>query len=431
METVAKDKYKSWFIYTLIAMVIFLYLRPQELYLSFLSPLKLPGITLMLMVFIFLSNSKDYLKEELAYKLMIAFWLLVSISIFYAVNTRAAYGGSMQMLWILVGFVFPLAVIVNTIDRLFMLWKLWLVVHFLLALTVIQQGGVGPGGILRDENDVAAALVMSLPYFLYMFATRGIVSRKLRILALVFAAVVFLAIGVTASRGGMVGMVAMIGVMVLMSKRPVRNTSIIVLVILLVGGTVIASLPDAYVADMMNITNPEDDTRDERVFTWSIGWVMYLDNPFFGLGAGNFAWTNHFYYKLSPMWEPGRRFLGGRAAHSIYFTLLPELGTVGAIIFFSLVKIFYSRCQSIKRGLSQASDKFMANNVILLSRALLASMVGYLVAGAFISVLYYPFFWHLLGITLVAYRVSNGAFKDEQGNPIFFEEKNKRNRQVV
>jgi hypothetical protein len=42
--------------------------------------------------------------------------------------------------------------------------------------------------------------------------------------------------------------------------------------------------------------------------------------------------TNHLYATESPLYNPRRKIMGGRQAHSIYFTLLPELGTEGLLL---------------------------------------------------------------------------------------------------
>ena len=407
----------AWYFTVLLLFTAFEFIRPQESYLRFLSPLKLPALLSLTLVFIFLSNTKEYLKQEYGYKLLIYFWLYISFTIIYATNTRATHGSSMLLMWASIAFIFPMAVIIKDRKDLFKFINWWILIQTVLALIVLKQGGRGPGGFLEDENDVCLALVMALPYPYFMSKVEGI-SFKTKLLYLVSVLLIISAALVTSSRGGALGLVAVLGIFVLMSKSPVKNLSVIVLSIVLLGGVVISTLPESYVEDMSSMTSSEDATGDERLYSWSIAWVMFLKNPVFGVGAGNYPWTNNLYYKESSMWEPGRKFLGGRAAHSVYFTLISDLGGIGIILYLSLLKLAYSRAKSIKNKLHNAVDHENALKFILLGKALIASLVGFMVCGTFISVLYYPFFWYLLGMILVSFKVANDSFLDSDGNKI-------------
>jgi O-antigen ligase len=153
--------------------------------------------------------------------------------------------------------------------------------------------------------------------------------------------------------------------------------------------------------------NPQDKTADERLWSWSIGWIMYKHNPVIGVGAGNYPCTNHLYATESPMYTPKRKIMGGRQAHSIYFTLLPELGTIGAVLYFGILIAMVNRFRAVRSYfLKQEVPSDDATRFYLLFKAMLASCFAYLVSGAFISVLYYPPFWHLVGIVAVTYRVA-------------------------
>ncbi|WP_144392674.1 O-antigen ligase family protein [Pleionea sediminis] len=397
-----KDNPK-WYFIILIAFVFFDLVKPQD-FIPGLGMFSFPMLLTLALSFIFVIEKKSYLRQDKGYILFILFWVLVSASILYATNTRATYGASMLLFWIGLSFVFPLAAILNNQEKLEKFIFFWLIANVMLALVVIRNGGTGPGGYMRDENDVCLALIMALPYA-YFGLFMDNITKKQKALITLAAIIILTAILVTQSRGGLLGLVAVIGMFTLMSKRPVKNGLLILLCTAIIGGTIISMLPPDYISDMAGITNTEDSTADERLWSWSIGWVMYLENPFFGTGAANYPWTNHFYYEMSPMWEPGRRFMGGRAAHSVYFTVLPELGTLGTILFFAVIKVIYNRCRDVRKSLSSHLDVTEFKKFYLLFSAYLCSLIGFLIAGAFISVLYYPFIWYLLGMTLVSHRI--------------------------
>ncbi len=66
------------------------------------------------------------------------------------------------------------------------------------------------------------------------------------------------------------------------------------------------------------------------------------------MGAGNYPRTNHLYATENPLYNPRRKIMGGRQAHSIYFTLLPELGAAGCCFFFAILKGLYNRYAAIR-----------------------------------------------------------------------------------
>jgi len=394
----------NWYFSVLAVFVFLEYVRPQDSYFGFLAPLKIPAITLILLAAIFFKNDKRYLKEEVGYKLFIAFWFLTSFSVVYAVNTNGPYQASMTLMWMGISFIFPLVIILNDIDKLLKFFNYWIFSQALVAVTTILNGGTGPGGIVSDENDVACALAMAVPYAFYMYFFSGMSARNKFLLLLagvLFAAAVI----ISASRGGMLGLGASLMMITLMSKKPVGNSIKITLFILIFGGLILSLFPAAYIEDMANMTNTEDDTADDRLWSWSISWIMFLDNPIWGVGAGNYPWTNHLYAELSPMWYEGRHILAGRVAHSLYFTVLPELGILGVLIYLAILKVIYSRCKTIKKIVNQFPDDKNAVKIKLLTSAFQASLVSFMVSSMFISVLYYPFIYHLLGLVLVTYKL--------------------------
>src|SRR5207244_10743368 len=75
-------------------------------------------------------------------------------------------------------------------------------------------------------------------------------------------------------------------------------------------------------------------TGEDRVYIWKFGWKMFLDNPIIGVGQSNFPVRFGHYEGDERLYGRTRVW---RAAHSLYFTLLPELGLVGVFLFFRIV----------------------------------------------------------------------------------------------
>ena len=71
--------------------------------------------------------------------------------------------------------------------------------------------------------------------------------------------------------------------------------------------------------------NIQKGTGEDRWYLWKITWHMFLDYPIIGVGQGNAPWHISRYEPPGGLHGTSR---AGRAVHSLYFTLIPELGLV-------------------------------------------------------------------------------------------------------
>jgi O-antigen ligase len=344
-------------------------------------------------------------------RLVLAFASLCALSIFFTPNTRAAFNMMLNILTYLAAIILPLLAFVKTADRLKWFLQLFVASNTFIAFWALTHGGTGPGGFITDENDCALVLNVAMPFALALVVWPG-QTRVMRIVWAGCAALCLFGAVATLSRGGFLGIVAYLGTVFWFSRSKLKVIGIALVCAVIFVPLAPVLLPPRYIAEIESINNTEDGTRQNRIYFWKLGWMMYTMNPVFGVGAGNYPWTVANYERLLPPDQLFRnRYSGGRPAHSLYFTLLPELGTAGVVVFGSLVYcvIQNGRRARIKpppkaqlraqRGAPPppppSPDRVAIDGV---GRALVASCVAYLATGAFISVLYYPSFWHLAGI---------------------------------
>ena len=105
------------------------------------------------------------------------------------------------------------------------------------------------------------------------------------------------------------------------------------------------------------------------------------------------------------------RSLAGRAAHSLYFTLLPELGVVGALLYLAIIIFVLKDLKYIRNATINRKDVYTAEeskNIYYLALTLEGSLVGFLVSSVFISTLYYPNFWILCGFIVSLKKIVYG-----------------------
>jgi len=393
----------------LVAHFYFEYVRPASVF-PFLSPLKMGGILLFASILIWVFRcSKDALKDSMI-KLYCLGLIQMLIWVPLARNNYYAFTNTSNLVYFLVGAILPLAALLNSGERVRHFFHHWTVINFIVALVTIREGGKGTGGFLADENDVGLAMNMALPYAVYLSFDSDITKRR-RIFYWLCILVILFAIVYSRSRGALVGFAAVLLVMWLLSEKRIKHLSIGLLTTVLFGGIIVAMLPEGYSERMMTASDPNNSTRVERIYSWSIGWVMFRENPIFGVGPGNFPY-HVIDYQDEVVRPKGRPPIAGRVAHSLYFTLLPELGLFGCMIFAFLVGSVVSRMRKIYKSKHARDSDGQLNNYGLIAKANVVSLAAYLSAGAFITVNYYPNFWFLIGFSVALYRQFFKSFPD-------------------
>jgi O-antigen ligase len=398
-------------VYTLLGLFIVLEYTRIPSIIPVLGVLRLQMFLTLLLVFVwFRYADRSDLKNSIV-KFVLAFAFLCGLSIFFTPNTRAAFNMTLNILMYLAAVVLPLLAFVRTVDRLKWFLQLFVGANAFIAIWALTHGGTGPGGFITDENDCALVLNMALPFAAALALWPGQTSRaKLFWLGCTF----LFALGTVAtmSRGGFLGLVCCALAMFWYARKKMKVIGILVASLVVVVPLAPLVLPAKYMDEIRSINDSSDGTRQNRIYFWKLGWIMYKSNPVLGVGAGNYPWTVADYERRLPPDQLFRnRYSGGRPSHSLYFTLLPELGTAGVIVFGSLVYLViqsgrrarYRPPQVKTRGargsappVAPASPDQEALDRV--GRAVVAACIAYLGTGAFISVLYYPSFWHLTGI---------------------------------
>ena len=296
----------------------------------------------------------------------------------------------------------------------------WLGVHGLLAVNGMLHGGRGVGGWLGDENDFAMEMNVAVPFAFFLY--QGTKGQGTKLLYLLLLGIFVLSSIATASRGGFLGLLAVGTFCWFYSPRKILALVLLVGVLLLV----LVAAPQEYWDRMQTITDDstmESGTAGQRMFTWGIGWEMFLANPVFGVGQGNFPWTIGEYLG-GRTWQT--KSLAGRQAHSLYFTLLPELGLIGLIIFGGMV---FSNWQNVRycnrfglrstqaRNQGSLSVDADLEKAAWFGNAILGALVAYLVTSTFISTLYYPTFWILTGLAVALKNTTERYVKSTVGTP--------------
>jgi len=340
-------------------------------------------------------------------KWVLAFLGLMLVLAPFAYNNRMAVATTRDFALMTVGAILPIMCFVDTFERFRKLLRFWVWIHVPLALYSITHRGFGIGSFLADENDFAIAMNMAIPYAFALLAVERGIGRRVCLFGAL--GILILATAATMSRGGFIGLAAVLFMLSLRSPR--KLLSMMLVIVMIVG--LVSLAPAKYWTEVSTISTStdENDTGYKRLYLWKIAWRMFLDNPILGVGPANYQYNNFFYEDEK---ETSRGYhTWGRVSHSVYFTLLPEYGIVGTVLFFIIViKGIRARRRALRTCRSQLEREDLSpesRERIRFYQQMLAGMDGvivtFLVTGAFIAVLYYPHLWVLTAFTAVGLRL--------------------------
>lgn len=261
------------------------------------------------------------------------------------------------------------------------------------GLKTILSGGAhnmyGPAGtMISDRNHLSTALALVLPiiYYLHFYSA----SRLIRAGMLVAFGLVALAIMGGGSRGGFVAL-AIVAIWLFMTSRHRFRTLVFVCLL----GFVFYYFGAELWADRLSTIQDakEDESFMGRVIAWKVSSAIALSHPIFGAGFHavqvNAIWD---IFKYSPglfgfLDLPVPTFTA-KAAHSIYFEVMGDMGFVGLFLFLTiLLQSIHSRF-AIKRMVKQLGGTrcLWARD---LADMLMLSVIAYMVGGAAVSLGYF------------------------------------------
>lgn len=243
-----------------------------------------------------------------------------------------------------------------------------------------------PTSILSDNNHFAIGIAMGIPvlYYLYQYSERKLARFGFLAVMLVTLAAV---IG-TRSRGGFIAIGAVAIFLILGSRRKLLSLFLVILSVSLV----FQFAPETWFSRISTIESAgQDSSFMGRVASWNVNTAIALANPWFG---GGFHGTNNLWIWQSFKTEKGVFDIPPhllpevpKAAHSIYFETLGDMGFVGLFLFLALLlnsivtRFEIARmCSQIGNGVLWARD---------MADVLMISVIAYAVGGAGVSLAYF------------------------------------------
>jgi probable O-glycosylation ligase (exosortase A-associated) len=263
------------------------------------------------------------------------------------------------------------------------------------GLKVLASGGthnvVGvTNSSLTDNNLYALGMAMLLPILMYLYRYSAIKYAKWAAAAGVILTIMTI-IG-TNSRGGFLAL-AVLGFWYWMISHR-KLISLVVVAVLAFGVAQVA--PERWFDRIETIqTAGEDESFMNRVAAWRVSASIASEHPF--LGGGFNAVQNYWIwdeYKTRPsIFTVDMSKYSPKAAHSIYFQVLGDLGYVGLLLFLALLATAFHARARVKRIYAKTQRGLWALD---LSNAGCLSLVAFMAAGGGVSLAYFELVYFLI-----------------------------------
>ena len=378
----------------LINIYLFLeYVRPQSVWTS-LEILPWSQITLILAIVAVLFEGKTMRLRTLAGPLLVLYAGIVVVSSFTAVDPQTSFDGwKLFFSWIL---VYVLITNIVTSEKRFFIFSLaFLLYSFKMSqhgfrswaghgFRFVPWGVTGAPGWFHNSGEFGIQMCVFLPLSVeFILALRRKWGRLTRWFFYLLPTTAVIGMVASSSRGALVGG-ALVGLWwILRSKH--RGRALVALAVFALAAWMI--LPQAQKERLSQ--SGSDRTSIERLTRWKAGVRMANENPAFGIGYNN--WGTYY----------------GDLSHNIFIQAWSELGYTGLLAFLALIVATFTVNARTRRLLREmpGDTGFMRHMAYGLDGAL----IGYMGSGFFVTVLYYPYFWINLAMTVALHAAARDA----------------------
>ncbi len=380
-----KEHFSFWMI---CGYLFFEYVRPHSI---------IPAIDILpwSQVFILLSaagwmvdKNRQWVRDATNFW-MLLFFVVILLSSWQAFNPKVSFKNlEFFYTWLIIYFL--IINIVTNEKRLFIFLMIFMLASFKLSIFGARTwamrgfgftgwGLMGPPGFFQNSGELAIQMsVFAGISFFFFAALKPHLTKFKKYTLLAFPITAAMTIIGASSRGGQLALVAQL-LMTFWSKISFRG----LIIILLVGYLGFKLLP---AEQMQRFEEMGDDkTSQQRLMYWEHGIEMIEKHPWLGVGYFNFPPYYERYYSHDMLYDYAQ------LPHNIFIQVGTDAGCTGLFVYCMLIWSHF-RCTRAVRKIERERDR-KESWLYALSIGLNVGFIGFLIAGQFVSVAYYPFMW--------------------------------------
>lgn len=386
----------------LLCLYVFIeYVRPQSMY-PVLDVLPWGMLTLALVLGARMLQPRAGLLGNGQTWLLMALWIVILLSWATAFRPWASIDHMKFLLnWFL---LYGLILTTVTSERRFLLF---LLLYFLWNFKMSQHGATtwagrgfgysgwgvaGAPGWFGNSGEFGTQMVIfaSLSFCFWM-GIRHHVGRFMRTALLLLPLTAVMSVIASSARGNLLALAAAAIWLVLSAKRT-RGRALLFGAVAAVAAY--ALVPPEFLADFQ--TAGEDNTSIARLTRWKAGLDILAENPWFGIGPGN--WMEYY-----PMHYPRESSAEGWGIpHNIFIDVAAGYGYTGLILFAAMILCMFLQNRKTRR-LALEMD---SSPLFWLARGFDAATVGFFAGAMFMSIFWYPMFWLQAALVAVLHGVT-------------------------
>lgn len=371
--------------------LFFEYVRPQSIYPS-IDFLPWTKVIILGAFFGCLIDKRVRWVSSPVNSLLILYLFLVLVSSYFAYFSSISYENlSAYYLWVIIYFI--IINIVNSERRFFIFICIFLVASFKISLSLAMVwmargfsftdwGLMGPPGFFENSGELAIQMLVFWPIaWAFVHTVRPYVSKVWYLLLLLMPITAVMVILGASSRGAQVALICQILIMnyrfVLRPKVLISSAIAIVFIW--------SFLPDEQKERFESIG--QDGTSRQRIVYFMNGLEMIKEHPVIGVGYFNFV---PYFERAYP---EDVLFRTAQLPHNIFIQVATDTGLIGLSVFLFLIYLAYKLGKDIQ---AKCND----NRSVIIGRCANISLIGFVVAGQFVTVAYYPFLWIHLALVV-------------------------------
>lgn len=391
----------------LCAYLMFEYVRPQSIY-SAIDILPFAQLFILLALIMSLLESRPQVQTNAANKLMFTLALVIILSSVFAYKPKISYAHWIDYTQWLIVYLLIIRIVSNE-KRFFIFMLLFLLFSFKMSqhgfiawasrgFAYTNWGVTGSPGWFHNSGEFGIQLCLFIPLSITFILALKKYWGKLKFGFFVLMPITGIgSIIATSSRGAMLGIACALLWMLLKSQHKIKT----MIALTLVGMIFLAYTPEE--SKERFEASGSDPTSVMRLNRWADGVDMMNENPLLGIGYGNWMvyYPAHYY-------RPDIGNLGAYGlSHNIFIQAGSELGYTGLVvyvllIFFTFVNNY--RTRKMARKLDNDYLYFMAHGLD-------AALIGFLISGSFVTVMYYPYFWVNLAFTVALNNITKSQLE--------------------
>jgi putative inorganic carbon (HCO3(-)) transporter len=392
---------KPW--WGVLSLAIFSYLNPHAYAWGFVRSLPVYYVLfLVVSVSAFLTKDKQPLPRDWRIPVFLMLWFYYIISSWQAYLPDIAWSRFWVITKIYLPFIFTL-ILINTRQKLY---YLIVTIGSSIALVAVK-GGIfailtrfsyrvyGPPSTQFEENNLfALAVLMTVP--LLLIWRKETANRWIKLGIYMAIPFIYTASLSSWSRGALLSLVALGFILIWHSRR-----KYLVVPMMMIGAFFVKDyLPEEWFSRMQTLeTYNKDASAMGRIVVWKDGWNHTLDHPFTGTGFD--GWI----------------YLTERDWHSSYVEMFSEHGFIAFGLWLALILGTLITLTLLPRKTRHVEGmEWVANYCYMIRASLLCFMVG----GAFLGLAYFDFLYHLIFITVLVKKFALEELASKQEETVRF-----------